>query len=239
MIDTVSENDLLDLLVSEYKIHSFAAIAHIDSGVSIPHFPPTSIGISEESLMVIIDSTLKGDIQFKEKWVQNVYGCAYPSGRTIIGRKFVSFFDRCSTLSDLQIKGPSEFAVWQGGQGYFINEQRIAKVDDSCSMAGVSVDISKMLQIASIRIKNKSLKNSDLLIFIPNSFRSKIQFSLPEIILPVEVQIINISGKSLFHKRISNSNKIIISMKGFYSGIFCLKLESPEIHLIKQIALIK
>jgi hypothetical protein len=142
-IDTSYEQDLLDSLKAEYTRTGRMMIGHIDSVASIPE----SIWIEDlvqESVHVVIDSTLKGAAAVASLWLTYRGYCTDGCG-ILINRPFVSFFDSISTISSIGVD-PGHFSE---PAGYFLAGGKIT----SASFPGVSIRLDDFLSAMTSSIR--------------------------------------------------------------------------------------
>ena len=148
-------------LIRNFAGSANTVIAHIESTFVVD---PMSPAWGTESVLVAIDTVLKGSVPNSSYWF--VHQLWEDSGifGSLKGKKFIGFFNEIKANDVLGLGEPSPcFYEWRGGRGYFIESGRIVNTGPD-AMLGVSVSlpdwlaaISRIYQIVTFGVCTDSI----------------------------------------------------------------------------------
>jgi len=142
-IDTVSESQLLDDLEKNFHQKANAIYGHVAEVNRISTGDSLLFIEFPDSVLVVFDSILKGEITRDSIWYRVVVGqWGENDFRSLIGKTFLSFHDSTTEITDLGFSSPGlcQFTP----NGFFLEEGKIRKTGTG-EFPGVSVSLAAIM----------------------------------------------------------------------------------------------
>jgi hypothetical protein len=144
--DTATGRMLMEALIDDFNENVHVVIAHIESTYVVD---PMSPDWGTESVLVVIDTVLKGNPVGASCWFARRLWEDSGTFGILKRRKFVGFFNEIAPNNILGLGEPSPcYYEWGGGWGYFIENGIIVNTGPD-ALLGVSVALQSWLDAVS------------------------------------------------------------------------------------------
>lgn len=224
--DTASVQDLLDSLVQDYENNTIAIIGHIKNVISVLDSGIVFPQQLSESLLVVIDSVLKGFFGEESLWVRHAGACKW-SAEPMKDRKFLAFFNEWDEIEDMGVYPRTEC---DKERAYFLNQDTIVKSGEINGLPGVSVQLNEFLAViaaSSVRRRmHDHAKKNEIDIYrsyftewYMNNKKSVAQSGIST------VRILNMTGQVVGRVRDVKSQGALSNPKHLSQGVYFIMVE--------------